>query len=436
MKLTPIFTGLLYVAKSQQSKDHHFETIINEALSKIYSPTEAGFEIMIEPYISGEIKYKNLEEIGFYGTLGKVDFQAVYNKQKCDATIKSGTDKYPGIVNNLPGYNHIFPKFMWDYTFENTHTLELPCFGEDNFDNFEIKYSTDGKINGEKFDTRLSLSLDEFVVTSKKYQGTVVFKGSSEFSDNFPKEIKPEIPSSFNVEVTPSVKVDCVNLFSDKCSAEMVVTRVVNENELPSHNFSWKGKSGVFTIQQDQKVVFKLKINYGKYWKVTYLCTKEICGNFAEGYYTSNKMVHLITVPSDEAIPDITEAIAQFSEIYMRIYGELKSSTRNNNYERVGQFAVYFDQFATVLTEEKDAFDCSKMVEATGFEWPALANYWQVKSVQSYGKQVCASFNDNSEMYLMETVAPKVEEGRAFLRKVLSGEAESSFMEWTLDLVV
>merc|ERR1712072_890333 len=189
MKLTPIFTGLLCVANSQESKDQHFETIIKEALSKIYSPTEAVFEIKIEPYISGEINYRNLEEIGFYGTLGKVDFQAFYNKQKCDATIKSGTDKYPGIVKNLPGYNYFFPEFMWDYTFENTHKLELPCFGEENFDNFAIEYSSDGKINGEKFDTRLSLSLDEFIITSKKYAATVVFKGISEFSDNFPTEI-------------------------------------------------------------------------------------------------------------------------------------------------------------------------------------------------------------------------------------------------------
>merc|ERR1719291_743429 len=106
---------------------------------------------------------------------GKVDFQAFYNQQNCDATIKSGTENYPGIVKNLPGYNYFFHESMWDYTFENTHKLELPCFS-DNFDNYEIKYSSEGKINGENFDTRLSLSLDEFVVTSKKYAGTVVLK--------------------------------------------------------------------------------------------------------------------------------------------------------------------------------------------------------------------------------------------------------------------
>jgi len=441
MKLSPIYASLFYLTTTLAAADNtqNIESIIQDALSKIITRTKTGFKISIQPYIAGEVFLAlPSKNIGFDGTLGTVGVQTFYDRETCDVTVKTGVDQGLSSIHDFPAYNYIFPEFMWDYTLSVEHKLELPCFnGEAAGFPLQVSYSSSGSVNGASFDNSFSLGLDSFTMTPKKYILPIVFEGNSHFSPDFPGKLKPAIPESFMFQVTASARIDCIkNPFSKKCSADIDITSSINKVELPVTNFSWKGKTGKFSIKYGQNIVFKIRVNYGTYWKISYMCDEIICGKFANGYYTTSEMSHLITVPSDKAIPDITDAFLKFTYVYRNLYVELTDEfLRSGSYERFGQFILYFDRFSAVLVKDMDAFDCSGLVQASGFEWPALANYLGAESVQSYGKAVCKGVNAKSEAFLVERVAPGVLGGRTFLRKVLEKNSEESFGEWTTDVL-
>jgi len=403
------------------------ESIINEAISKIYTPTDAGSKIAVHPYISGEFSYKNpTEDVSYEGTVGRVEVKAVYDRD-CEASLYK-----KGIVSDFPGYKHVFPEFSWFYSFETTYSLDLPCQDSP----MATKFSTEGLVNGEKFDSSVSLRVNEVTVTSTKYKASISLEGNSYFSENFPAEMKFfHIPSSFKFIVEPSAKTACINPFDNKCSADIDVTSTVNDVELALTEFEWRARSGLFQVKSDQKPVFKFKINYGNYWKITYLCKESVCGQFPHlQYYTSNKMSHLITVPSIEALPEIVEAYAEFAGVFFMIHDSLNESMKLD-YETVARFVIYFDQFVAVLINDMDAFDCSGLVSATGFEWPWLASKWGVQSVQTHAIQVCSEIvNPQVELFLGATVAPKILAGREFSRYILSADSEAEFGEWISEI--
>jgi len=432
--------SLLYPAAVVFGQDivptsENFESIIREALSKVYTPTETGCTLSIEPYFSGEIFYKNSLNLGFEGTIGQgIEVKSLYNVDTCELITEKD-----GSVNAFPGYNYIFPEHTWNYEFYAKQKMNL-CIMQ----NQEITYSVEGNVNDESFSGEVSLSLDSFQRTNKKMGATIVFQGKSEFSENFPEMIKPQnIPSQFSFEISPSAKTVCEeNVMDNKCSAEVVVESVVNDAELPTTKISWKAKSGVFQVRYGSENVFKLKIKYAKYWKISYSCKDLICGKFADGWYVSDRMVHLITVPSDKAIPDITDAVFELAAVWMSLYKEAMNSyslgwaKNGQGYERLAHFMVYFDHFGNVLADEKDAFDCSEIVEATGFEWPWLAAYYGFgTTVQEFGKSKCQEFNANAEHSLKVRAPIYVQSGRQFMRNVLNEDAEESFKSWTLELL-
>jgi len=412
-----------------------FESIISEALSKIYTPTETGFTLSVEPYFSGEVFYKNTRNLGFEGVIGNgINIKSFYDQENCEFT----TDK-DGFVKAFPGYQYIFPEYTWDYSFDTKQKLSF-CVMKDQ----KISYSAEGTINEAPFNGEVSLSLDSFQKTSKKMGATIMFEGKSEFSDNFPEMIKPEnLPSQFSFEISPSAKTICqANFLDNSCSADVVVNSMVNDVELPSTKISWKAKSGVFQIRYGSDTVFKLKIKYGKYWKISYSCKDQLCGKFADGWYVSEKMAHLITVPSEKAIPDITDAAFDLAEVWMSLYTEAMESyslgwARNGQgYERLAHFMVYFDHFGKILSDNRDAFDCSEFVEATGFEWPWLAAYYDFgTTVQKFGQQKCQDFNTQVEHSLTVRVPIYAESGRQFMRNVLEENSEVDFKFWAQSML-
>jgi len=412
------------VAHSTIGQD--FESIINEAISKVYTPTNAGFKLAVHPYVNGEVSYKNpTEDFSFEGTVGRVEVKAVYDRA-CQASIyKKGT------VSDFPGYKHVFPELSWLYSFETNHSIDLPC----STSPMAIKVSSDGSVNGEKFDSSVSLSVDEVAVTSKQYKAEISLEGTSHFSENFPAGIKLEIPESFKFVVKPSAKAACVNPFDNQCTADLDVISTVNDAELAFTKFKWTARSGVFQVRSDQQPVFRLKINYGKYWKISYMCKESVCGQCPHlQYYTSNKMSHLITVPSVEALPEIFEAYDEFFGLFLMIHDNLSESMKTD-YKTVAKFFVYFDKFVAVLINDEDAFDCSGLVSATGFEWPWLASKWGVESVQTHAMQVCSEIvNPKIESFLGAIVAPEVLAGREYARDILSTDSEAEFGVWTSEI--
>jgi len=407
----------------------NLKSIINEAISKIYIPTDAGFKIAVHPYISGDFSYKNpTEDFSFEGTVGVVQVKAVYDRA-CQASLyKKGT------VSGLPGYKHIFPEYSWLYSFETTHSLDLPCLENP----MGTKFSSAGSVNGETFDSSVSLRVNEVGATSKKYKASISLEGNSDFSENFPTVFEWaifQLPSSFRFDVETSAKTACVNPFDNNCSADIEVSSTVENVELASTKFEWRARSGLFQVKSDREPVFKLKIIYGKYWMVKYMCDESVCGQCPHlEYYISNKMSHLITVPSVAALPEIFEAYTEFTDVFLKIHDNLNESMKLD-YKTVARFAVYFDQFVAVLISVMDAFDCSDLVSAIGFEWPWLASKWGVDSVQTHAMQVCSQVvNPQVELFLGETVAPKVLAAREYAIDILSFDSEIEFSLWVSEI--
>ena len=73
---------------------------------------------------------------------------------------------------------------------------------------------------------------------------------------------------------------------------------------------------------------------------MSYMCKDTLCGEIFDGYYVSNKMSHLITVPSTLAIEDISAEVSKLAGIHLRLYTDLRDSM-GLNYNRVAQFLVY-----------------------------------------------------------------------------------------------
>merc|ERR1739847_192692 len=369
VKFSPVLLASLFAYNNAFNVD----TFIDEAMKQIYSETVEGTtkvqKISLQPYLDATIKSEpngNFDASGSYGNGEPIEFTETFTQTAQGFTF-TRSDK--------GNYDNSIWVYFWPQVagmeFDSSFDVEV------NMAEMSFAYNAECNIEGHSAVLQENVALQSMQQSRRGMAVELAASGSNEYDIWFEQNDLAWLPAfEYDVIITGKVSSTCMQRspFHAGCSASLAIAGTKD-----SENINWSvthtAAASAFTIavNVDDNEIFNVVFDHS----TDLLKVTGTCAEYGEK--------HLVSLPLPQRFGQIEAA---FND-YVAPFGTYTKGAMMANDPMVA--VVWVDQAFNTMSDE---FDCSGIVEATGFESEALAEGLGVESMQDAMKGACSQFND------------------------------------------
>lgn len=376
VKFSPVVLASVFAYTNALNVDQ----FIQDALTQIYSNENGVEKISLEPYL--EVT-KTEKMVGSNHVTKMVGSYGMGNGAPIEFTRKI-TNNADGSIKFEASEEGNFQNSLWGVIFENLNGLDFQqdMYFELHPQQMKLEWGSNGHVDNKKFDLSESLQVTNFKQGRKQTAVTLEAKGSYT-AHPFVVKVDPLSiqPFDYDVEVAASYNNVCegpMGPLTTGCSIKLGITGESNNDNI-NYSVQTAASDDMFkvTASENNKKAYVAKVDYNNHdlYELSYKCME-----------TGEGFKNVVSVPG----PARQANIAAEFESYIKPFENYAMGMAMGP-EHAARAIVWVDRAFNDLTNE---FDCSALVEATGFESAMLAESIGAPNMQAVMQNGCAEFNN------------------------------------------
>jgi len=397
VKFSPVVLASVFAYTNALNVDQ----FIQDAMTQIYSNENGVEKVSLEPYLAftkTEKRIGSSQVTNVVGSYGMGNGAPIKFTRKFTLTSSGAMKFETSDAGN-------FANTLWGVLFEEINGLDF----QENM-HFEVhpqqmkaNWGNDGHVDNKKFSMNQEIQVTNFKQQRKQTAVTLASKGSYS-AHPFIVQVDPlhVQPFDYNVEVAASYNNVCegpMGPLTNGCSMKLGITGECNNDDI-NNSIQTTASDDQFKVtgSANNKKAFVAKVDYNGH-DLYELSFKNVPGQF----------INIVSVPG----PARHAQIAAEFESYIAPFSNYAMGMAQGP-EVAARAIVWVDVAFNDLTNE---FDCSALVESTGFDSALLAQSMNAPNMQAVMQQGCVEFN-NMAVQGAQQVGAMIGQARGYVNEL------------------